>query len=193
MEVLSDRENVKRFVSGDRSAFNAIAEQWQNRLYILAYRYLGNEQDAKDICQNTLVRVFKNVKKLENNESFSGWIYKIAVNLCKDELKKRRKRMNVFGSGSDNNTVLESYTAPDSEHDNNIIKRNIQEIVKNAVNSLPEEQKTVVILKEYQYLKFREISEILNIPENTVKSRMYYALKNIRKNLENQNLDKEVF
>ena len=71
-------------------------------------------------------------------------------------------------------------------------KIDYSQLVKNAVNNLPDEQRIVVILKEYQNLKFREISEVLNISENTAKSRMYYALKNLRKNLKNQKIYKEV-
>ena len=194
MGNISEQEHIKRFVSGDNGAFNFIIRKWQVPVYEIAYRYVGSKQDAKDICQNTFVSVYRNLKKLKDNASFSTWIYRIAVNLCKDELKKRKRKINLDlsfkgynKSGSDSLVEVN----PDFEED--MMKKDIQEIIKRAVNSLSEEQKVVVILKEYQGLKFREVAEILKISENTAKSRMYYALKNIKSKLESQNLDKEVY
>lgn len=192
MEILSDKKKIERFTNGDSDAFDSLVNVWQNRILSLACRYMGNMQDAKDVCQNTLIKVYNNLGKLKNKESFSVWIYKITVNLCKDELKKRKKRMNLIISIPDNESFMKTPAASNPKYAENVINSDIGEIIKNAVNSLPDEQRIVVILKEYQNLKFREISKILKISENTAKSRMYYALKNIRKSLERQYLDKEV-
>ena len=195
MGISPEQEYISRFLSGDSYAFNLLVKRWQIPVYEVAYRYIGNEQDAKDICQNTFIKVYKNLKKLKNNESFSIWIYRIAVNLCKDELKKRKKRKpSSFDQISGKNeSFLKDAVNIKPEFEENIIKKDIREIIISAVNSLSDEQKEVLILKEYQGLKFREIAEILKISENTAKSRMYYALKNIKTTFKKLNLDKEVF
>ncbi|NVM04557.1 MAG: RNA polymerase sigma factor [Candidatus Helarchaeota archaeon] len=190
-EIFPEQEYISRFLSGDSDAFNFLVKRWQAPVYELAYRYIRNEQDAKDICQNTFIKAYKNLKKLRNNESFSVWIHRIAVNLCKDELKKRR-HTSFTQISSNNEYVLKDAVNINPEFEENIIKEDIRETIIRVVSSLPNEQKEVLILKEYQGLKFREIAEILKISENTIKSRMYYALKNIKTILKKLNLDKEV-
>jgi RNA polymerase sigma-70 factor (ECF subfamily) len=194
LECFSQEDYIRRFLSGDKDAFNFIVRIWQTQIYQLAYRYMGNEQDAKDVCQNAFIKAYKNVKKLKNETSFSGWIYKIAINLCKDELKKKKKAIHTDIDNIHNNEfVYEEVITVNPKCEENIMKEDMQNIIKRTILNLPEEQKIIVILKEYQGLKFKEIAEILNIPENTAKSRMYYALKNIKNILEKQNFDKEVY
>ena len=195
MKGISEQEYIKRFVNGDNGAFDFLIRKWQGPIYQLAFRYVGNEHDAKDVCQNTFIRAYKNIKKLKDEASFSTWLYRIAVNLCKDELKKRKKKARVDLSLLESNeSYSEHFANPGNKGiEENIMEKDIQEIVKRIVNSLSEEQKMVVILKEYQGLKFREVADVLKISENTAKSRMYYALNNIKNMLEKQNLDKEVY
>jgi len=165
-------------------------KQWQNPVYKIAYRYFGNEQDARDICQETFIKAHKSLKKLKNHNSFSTWIYRITVNLCKDEYNKRKKR--TYFNQNDNDEY-ENTVSIEAEIEDVLIQKELKNIITGAMNCLPVEQKEVLILKEYQNLKFREIADILKIPISTVKSRMYYALKNMKKKLKKLKLDKEIY
>ncbi len=193
MENFLDKELIVRFVNGDSEAFNILVKKWQTPIYHLAYRYFRNEQDAKDICQNTFIRVYKNIARIKNMDSFPIWIHRIAVNLCKDELSKRKKKRLYYFSKTNRENESNSPNNIKVEFEEEIMKNDLCNIIKKAVGSLPEEQRIVLILKEYQGFKFTEIAETLNIPINTAKSRMYYALKNIKNILKKLQLDKEVY
>ncbi|MFC1563114.1 RNA polymerase sigma factor, partial [candidate division KSB1 bacterium] len=178
---------------GDSNAFNLLVERWQTPIYQLAYRFLGNEEDAKDICQNTFIKAYKNIRKIKDIESFPMWIRRIAVNLCKDEFsrRKRERYASQINLGNESSFNVSDNNKADFEEE--IMKKDVGEIIKKAVGTLREEQKIILILKEYQGLKFTEIAEVLNISVNTAKSRMYYALKNVKNILERHRLDKEVY
>ena len=195
MVIFLDKELLKRIHNGDSNAFNILAEKWQTPIYRLAFRYFGNEQDAKDICQKTFIKAYKNIKKIRNSESFPVWIQRIAVNICKDELMSRKKKGFLYLNKTDfeSESSTNGFDEIKVEFEEEIIKNDIGDILKKVIGNLPEEQRIVLILKEYQGLKFTEISEILKIPTNTAKSRMYYALKNIKNILKKLHLDKEVY
>lgn len=189
---MTDEDLVRKFIDGDISAFNTLVWRWQTPVYNLCYRYFACPDDARDITQRTFIKVYHNIGKLKDSSSFSSWIYRISLNLCRDESRNKHRKYRAS---------LEEYH-PDKQSINRLVSQNspeaklhqkqINDILDKALSRLPEEQREVVIMKEYQELKFTEISEILDQPLSTVKSRMYYGLKALRKILEDWNLDKEV-
>jgi RNA polymerase sigma-70 factor, ECF subfamily len=184
---MTDIELVERIVDGDRTGLNILVGRWEKTIYNFVYRYLGNNELARDVSQKTFIRVYKNITKLRDINKFSSWIYQIAANLCKDELKKKRHRdmlsIDVIHENSENgylmpNELIETdISQPDSELNN----KQIGTIIQKALKQLPEEQRIVIIMKEYQGLKFKEIAEALDESINTVKSRMYYGLNGLKK------------
>ena len=184
---MTDIELVERIVDGDRTGLNILVGRWEKTIYNFVYRYLGDNELARDVSQKTFIRVYKNINKLRDINKFSSWIYQIAANLCKDELKKKGHRdmlsIDVIHENNENGFFMpnELIETEISQPDNKLNNKQIGTIIQKALKQLPEEQRVVIIMKEYQGLKFKEIAEALDESINTVKSRMYYGLNGLKK------------
>lgn len=198
---LPDHKLVERSKAGDHRAFEVLVGRWQDSTYRLAWRYLGSVDESMDTVQNTFIKAWTNLSSLDTSAKFGAWVHQICRNQCLDHLRsshyKRISSMSAFHSTMthpDDENPIESlhqeidFDTPYSE----LVRSQRIQIVHTALSTLPEEQKIVVMLKELEGLKFREISEQLNLPENTVKSRLYYGLSALRKYFSNQNLEQEV-
>jgi len=180
---------IKEVQNGNSVAFTRLVELWHTKIYRFAFRFFADTDDAQDITQKTFIKTYQNVGSLKNPEKFSSWIYRIANNLCLDELKRagRRKSTSLEAYMEQSAGLKADQANPEAELQN----KELGEILQRALLTLPDEQRTVIILKEYEGLKFREISDILEEPENTVKSRLYYGLKSTRRVLTNWNIKHE--
>jgi RNA polymerase sigma-70 factor (ECF subfamily) len=189
MTHMEDAKLVQDFLGGNHQAFNKLIGRWQDRIHHFAYRYFANNDDAAEITQKTFIKAYQKLNTLEDAGKFGSWLYRIANNLCLDELKRvGRKR----------STSLEALkTAPQSETeraaDSALMRNEAIVLLHKALLLLPNEQRMVVIMKEYEGLTFREIAEILDESENTIKSRLYYGLRTLRKTFDSWNINKEVF
>jgi len=172
--------------NGDQKAFGKIMGLWFKRIYNFSFKYFGDHDLAMEVTQKTFISVYHNVRKLQDPAKFRTWLYRIAWNQCHEE-ERRAKRKTWFSlfSSTEVHEREEFYMTPEK----GLHLKEISDMMADMLKSLPEEQKTIVILKEYEGLKFREISEMLGISENTAKSRLYYALKGLRKMIEDNNLD----
>lgn len=179
----SDEQLVARTQAGDVAAFNDLVTRWEEPLYRFVYRYLGDPEDARDICQEAFVRAYTNLEGFRGQAKFSSWLYQIALNLSRSEFRKRGSRPTVSLDEEETaghlRLVQHDVAGPDEWAINGQRARILQE----ALAALPEKQRTVVILKEYHGLRFREIAEILNTPESTVKSRLYHGLETLARSL----------
>lgn len=185
---MNDAQLVKNFRKGDIEAFNLLVDRWQQRIHRFAFRYFASHDEAMEITQKTFIKVYKKLHTLEDADKFSSWIYRIANNLCLDESKRVGRRRSASMEALAEHPMAEQLAAnPDRQvqHDE------LGSILQLALNQLPAEQRIVIIMKEYQGLKFREIAEILDEPENTVKSRMYYGLNKLRQLFEQWNIELE--
>jgi len=191
---MTDAELINSFKNGNTSSFIGLVKKWEKPIYNFALRNLGSKHSAEDVCQTVFLKAFENLHKLKDPEKFKQWIFTIAANLCRDEFKRRKKFRQKTVSISFNETnMFEEITDTDSElpddRFNNMI---LKDILKDALMQIPEQQRTVIIMKQYHNLKFHEIAKITKTSENTVKSRLYYGLKTLRKILENNKIDREV-
>ena len=180
---------IKACQEGDPSSFNMLVWRWEKPLYNFIYKYVGNATLAEDLVQDTFIRVLKSIKRYTHQGSFSTWLYRIAVNLCKDHLKRKRLPMvslhDYYTTGSGEKIYVQDRVADQKARtDDDLKAEEREELVRRLLAGLPEEQRIVILLKEYQELTFREISEVLDVPEGTVKSRLYHALKAMKENLE---------
>ncbi len=188
-EHMEDAQLVHDFLGGNHQAFNVLIKRWQDKIHHFAYRYFASSDDAAEITQRTFVKAYQKLDTLDDATKFGSWLYRIANNQCLDELKRvGRKRA----------TSLEALkTAPQTETaspaDSGLVRNEALVLLHKALLQLPNEQRMVVIMKEYEGLTFREISEILDESENTIKSRMYYGLKGLKKTFDAWNINKEVF
>ena len=139
-----------------------------------------------EVSQKTFIAVYQNIRKLQDTSKFKTWLYRIAWNQCHEENRKiSRKTWFSFFASREAHEVEEFHLTPDR----GVQDGELNEIVGELLKSLPEEQRTILILKEYEGLKFKEIADLLGISENTAKSRLYYALKALRKLIEDYNID----
>jgi RNA polymerase sigma-70 factor (ECF subfamily) len=170
--TISDEQLIAKFQLGDLQAYDFLVRRYKDQLLNFVYRFVGNRTDAEDIVQETFLRVYKNKHMYKEIAKFSTWVYTIAGNLAKTELR-RRKRHKIF---SVSNFVNEEryYDIPDPEHSpEKKVDSAIQEgIIQKAIEKLPVKFKEVIILRDIQGFAYEEISQILNIPLGTVKSRV---------------------
>ena len=168
----TDEELIARFQKGDVYAFEKIVSRYKDPLVNFVYNFLGNRIDAEDVVQETFLRVFKNKHLYRNIAKFSTWIYTIASNLAKTEL--RRRKIKQFFSISSKGTDEKDYDLPDRSHDveKDVDRLMKQETVLKEIDRLPSPFKEAVILRDIQDLSYEEISGILDVPLGTVKSRV---------------------
>jgi RNA polymerase sigma-70 factor, ECF subfamily len=182
---MTDRELIDTYLAGDLHAFNLLVWRWQKPLYHFGYRYSASVETAKEIAQVTLIRVYKNIHRLKDRDKFIPWLYRIALNVCRDYCKGRKRTFISIGDLDSGEKALPSelVAGESDEPDRQVQRREVAGLIANAVQALPEEQRVVIIMKQYQGLKFHEIAEILEAPVNTIKTRMYAGLSALRQTL----------
>jgi len=182
----TDEELVDAFQGGDLAAFDVLVYRWDRKIQAAIYRIMGTEEEARDLCQETFLRAYRALGGFKGEARFSSWLYQIALNLCRDRMRRSKGRTLVSldeleeaGNGllQKGPTPLELVEAGD-----------VSRAVASAVAALPAEQREVIVLKEYQDLTFVEIAEILGVPLSTVKTRLYRGLGQLRHRLERQGI-----
>ena len=157
----TDEELVTLAARGDTDAFNQLVVRWERSIHALAYRMLGREEDARDVCQEAFLRAFRGLKGFKGQAKFSSWLYRIAVNLCRDWLRRERRR-GVIQPSEGFELDEQGVVDPISETvEDLIIHRDLGRAVSKVMATLPEEQRTVIVIKEYHGLTFREIADLL--------------------------------
>ena len=176
----TDEELVALSTAGDPASFNQLVVRWQRPIYALAYRVLGREEDARDVCQETFLRAFRALKGFKGQAKFSSWLYRIALNLCRDWIRRERRSSLV--------TPLDDEPAPADGSvetaEDQAIRRDLGRAIARAMSALSEEQRTTIVLKEYHALTFQEIADLQGCPLSTVKTRVYQGLSVLRRELQ---------
>ncbi len=169
----------------DAQAFAQLVSRWEGPIQRLCTRMLGDPHRGEDLTQDTFARLFARRKEYQNTGRFSTFIWRIAVNLCYDELRRRKRRPEspLDDERIEEGEDLPALSALEPAPDVALLQRERGEIVREAVLQLSEAYRCVVILRHYESLKFREIAEVLGIPEGTVKSRMAEALTQLHRSL----------
>jgi len=180
----TDEELVARSRSGDLESFNQLILRWERPIYALAYRVIGQEEDARDVAQETFLRAFRALPGFKGEAKFSSWIYRIALNLCRDWIRrKRRTPVSQLPEDVDLDDLV-AERGPTESVEDLVARRELSAVVEEAMAILPEEQRTAVILKEYHGMTFQEIAELQGVPLSTVKTRLYQGLSVLRKHLQ---------
>jgi RNA polymerase sigma-70 factor, ECF subfamily len=179
----TDEELVARSISGDADSFNELILRWERPIYALAYRTIGREEDARDVCQETFLRAFRALPGFRGQAKFSSWLYRIALNLCRDWVRRER-RAPVVQPPEDVDLMEMAAAAEPSESIEELVSRkDLARAVERAMALLPEEQRTAIVLKEYHGLTFQEIADLVGCPLSTVKTRLYQGLTVLRREL----------
>ena len=187
---------VARAREGDKNAQGKLVQMWYKRIYNFSYKFFFDHDLAMEVAQKTFISMHRNIDGLLETTRFKSWLYTIAVNYCREELRKRKATRSVSIHDLRPGESEESYRweASSSRRENpekQLRHSELSDLLQQCLMELSDEQREVVIMKEYEGLKFREIAEALNISENTAKSRMYYGLDGLKKILESKNMTKE--
>jgi len=175
---------VTRSRGGDAESFNQLILRWERPIFALAYRVIGREEDARDVCQETFMRAFRALPGFKGEAKFSSWLYRIALNLCRDWIRRQR-RAPVSQMPEDTDALeLASLTGPTESIEDLVSRRELTSVVEVAMARLPPEQRTAIILKEYHGMTFQEIADLQGCPLSTVKTRLYQGLTVLRRQLE---------
>ena len=172
----------------DTAAFDLLVNRWQKPLQSLCCRMLNDVHRAEDLVQEAFVRTFQHRARYLQNTRFSTWIWQITLNLCRDELRKRKRRPVVsldekFGNSLDGEEMTPDFPSKEPSPCDQMTAKETHSSVRSALSLLPDIYKEVVVLRHFHDLKFAEIASVLDIPEGTVKSRMSEALSRLHRSL----------
>ena len=183
MMMRTDEDLVARSKTGDTDSFNQLVKRWERPIFALAYRTLGREQDARDVTQETFLRAFRALGGFKGDAKFSSWLYRIALNLCRDWMRKDRRTPVVAVPEGVEMEQLAAEGGPSETVEDLAARAELSGIVRTAMEKLPAEQRESIILKEYHGLTFQEIADLMKCPLSTVKTRVYQGLSTLRKEL----------
>ncbi len=192
---MSDNERLllEKAKSGDVAAFESLIQGCQKKVFNIALRMLENKDDAFEVSQEVFIKIFRSLSNFKGNSSFSTWVYKITVNICLDEIRKRKNARVLsldetvkYKDSEVQLQIQDDGPTPDIEAEKNEIKR----VVNNAIKDLNEEHRMVIILRDIQGFSYEEISQMTSCPEGTVKSRLNRARQSLKEILKSK---KELF
>jgi RNA polymerase sigma-70 factor (ECF subfamily) len=183
--TVTDEELVARSIAGDTDSFNQLILRWERPIYALAYRQIGREDDARDVCQEAFLRAFRALPGFKGQAKFSSWLYRITLNLCRDWMRRQRRAPFVqVPEGVDVSDLAAAQASPSESIEDVIGRKDLGRHVARAMQTLPDEQRSAILLKEYHGLTFQEIAELQGCPLSTVKTRLYQGLTVLRRELE---------
>jgi RNA polymerase sigma-70 factor, ECF subfamily len=179
LRTLDDSQVVSAFLSGDERAFQELVERYQTRLLNFVFRTIGDREKAEDLVQEVFIRVYRHLHRFDRSKKFSTWIYTIASNLAKNELRNRSRNplvlfQTIRKNWQDDDRPLQ-FEDSGSRPDDLFRKRHLRELVEQSVEKLPEHHRQVFVLRELEGKSYEEIAEITDCNLGTVKSRLNRA------------------
>ncbi len=177
----SDKDLIRTYLRGNERAFQTLLNRHKNRIYTSIYMFVKDTDLANDIFQETFIKIIDTFRSGKYNEEgkFIQWALRISYNLCVDYFRKNKRRKVV--TPNDDFDIFNILSTSDDNQEKHIIKNQTYQKVRQLVESLPAEQKEVILLRHYAELSFKEIAELTGVSINTALGRMRYALINIRK------------
>jgi len=185
----TDEELMLSCRDGDEGAFETLYRRYEKPVFSFIYRMVLSAADAEDLCQETFLKVIRAKKRYRKTAKFKTWLFQIALNLCRDRIRRMKFRSHlslnspVFSQDCEDNQIQQSVCDPSSDPAKRAQTDEIQTLVQQAFTKLPQQQRTVVILRQYHALKFSEIAEIMNCPLGTAKSLNHRGREKLMKSL----------
>ena len=183
----NDETLVCQYLSGDKASLEVLIRQYLKPIYNFVYKYVGNSQEAEDITQEVFVKVWRNLKKFDQQKSFKTWIFSIAKNTAIDSLKKKKViPFSEFENEYGENTILETLADPAPLPQELLEQQGMAQILSSAMDKLVPKYRMVLFLRYNDHFNFREIAESLGEPLHTITSRHRRALVKLREVLTSQ-------
>lgn len=187
---LRERLLIRRLKERDEKAFKEIVRRYSDQVYNMTYRMLGNREEAEDVAQEVFIIVFKSIDSFRGDSKFSTWLYRITANTCKNRIKYLARRYDrsksQYDESIDSNQAAGALTAPSAPRrpDAALQGLELEQKLQAAIDSLDEDHRLLVVLRDIQELSYDEICEITGVPEGTVKSRLHRARAALRKKMQ---------
>ena len=172
--IFTDEELISRFQNGDERAYVELVNRYKDKLLNFIFQFLGDIEQAEDVVQDTMLRLYEKKHYYKEIAKFSTWIYTIARNLANTELRKKKRRKTTYLSQLSKERQFE-IPATQDDVDQSLQNEFIHDRIQSAINNLPEHFKVVIILRDIQELSYEEISKIVEVPLGTIKSRINRA------------------
>lgn len=183
---------IDQAIGGDSDAFSALICRVQNKAYSIAFRYMNSDYDARDMMQESFIKMYRNLDKFNFESAFDTWYFRILINCCLDELRKRKNResysLDIIPDGKDEPMAVDipdESPGPEAE----LISKERQKLVREAILALPEDHRNIIILRELEQLSYDEIGQALDLDPGTVKSRLSRARQKLKQIILEQNPD----
>ncbi len=184
-----DHELVRAALEGDGMAYRCLVERYQGRIYAVIFGMVRNREDARELSQDAFVKAYKNLARFRLESSFYTWLCRISMNVAIDHLRRQKlRRTEEFDEGiaSRESTGVISLAHHREDPRRNLERKQMRERILEEIEKLPEDQRQVLVLREVEGLSYKEISTVMDIPEGTVMSRLYYARKKLQGALKEQ-------
>lgn len=184
LNSMTDAELAALSKEGNLEAFNRLAGRWENPLFLFIRRMLGNDEDARDTCQDAFLKAYQNIGRLRDPAKFKAWLHHIALNLCRDFGRSARIRATQpYEEALPQDERVRPLVGRVEATDRAAERGSLAGLLGNVLGQLPEEQRTAILLREYQGFTAGEIAEITGVPPATVRTRIYYGLRALRRGL----------
>lgn len=174
---------IAKVLDGDADAFEPLVVAHQNFVYNIALKMLSNPEDAFDISQEAFIKAYRSLKDFKGESSFSSWLYRITANMCLDFMRRNKKRKSASIVYLDDEDELRELELPDTRFDpsTELERKELQGAINDALALLPEDQRSILLLRELNGMSYSEISETLKLEAGTVKSRLFRARARLAK------------
>lgn len=172
-----ERAVILRVQQGDANAFEALVTAYQKQVYNLALRTVGNTEDAADLSQEAFLRAYRSIGSFRGDSKFSVWLYRLTTNICIDFLRSKGRKPTVSLTVENDDEETEELDVADERFDpeEQYQRKALRQAVQRGLSQLPEEFRTILILREVEGMRYDEIAELLHLEEGTVKSRLFRA------------------
>ena len=184
-----DEDLMVQYQQGTVRAFELLLQRHRKPVFNFILRYVGDRETAEDLLQETFMRVIKGADAYKRQAKFTTWLYTIARNLCVDQTRRRKHRRHAsldapMSASEESGTLLDVIPGSEMASDRKTVNKELHETMQRAIGGLSEEQREVFLMREFLDMPFKQIAEVVGVPENTVKSRMRYALEKLRLELD---------
>ncbi|HYG76041.1 MAG TPA: RNA polymerase sigma factor [Planctomycetota bacterium] len=184
----SDEVLMEQLAQGSHEAFDKLLSRYEAAVITFCYAFMRNREAAEDLAQETFMRVFRNARRYQPVAKFTTWLYRIAANLCINELKKGKLRHSLSldeaaGPDPDGTKIIERIAADDKSPLNDAEYHEAQSLIGKAIDHLPDDQRTTLIMVEYHHMQYQEIAEVLEVSVSAIKMRVKRARETLRETL----------